>query len=191
MKAILHSRSPCIWFFCSKEPLCRGRMHLWTSIWSTSVQEGYQHIYLKLYLSIFVGQICLLYLSIFLFIVFFCLKWSIGCMFHGTLHCISTKLCTILSSVGNKQTVAQRKNLIESRWKLKSSGPLMITQHSTLDKPCCNVQAGSLTLLQGHEGKCAAVALNWLCVLFGSICFGYYCCAASQHQSKSCGDRIH
>lgn len=43
------------WFFSAqKELLCRGRMQLWTSSCSTSVQEGYRDIYSKLYLFLYI-----------------------------------------------------------------------------------------------------------------------------------------
>lgn len=31
------------------------------------------------------------------------------------------------------------------------------------------MHAGSLTQIQGHGGKCAAVALKWMCVWLGSV----------------------
>lgn len=147
-------RSPRVWFSAQKELLCRGRMQLWTSSWSTSVQEGYQDIYSKLYLFIYICRsnllFCIWAFASFFFYLFFSLfskvKGRLLVSRYFTLHSNSNarrpryaerppgRSSLWCASLCNKHTVAQRKNLIASRWKLKSSGPLMITQHSTLDK---------------------------------------------------------
>lgn len=193
-------RSLYMWFSAQKKLVCRRRMQLWTSSWSTSVQEGCQDIYLKLYLFIYVCRSNLLfYILVFLFYLLFSLlskeKERLHVSRFFTLHSNWTarspqhaerpsgRSFLWCASLGNKQMVAQRKK--PDRFTLETQVKRPANDYTALHTG----QGPAIMCMLVHchsyrDSKGNVLQLLWSGCVFGLVWFGFSCCAAGRHWPK-------